>query len=82
MRTGRIVVYSYVVDLDNEEMVERAKTCAYEDIMNAVKYNEVGNLLSVQEVPGLDPSDIPDFLTNDEEDMHFDEDEHDNQRGR
>ncbi|MCK4977773.1 MAG: hypothetical protein KAS36_12640 [Anaerolineales bacterium] len=62
MRTGRIVVYSYVVDLDNEEMIERAKTCAYEDIMNAVKYNEVGNLLSVEEASGLDPSDIPEFL--------------------
>lgn len=79
MRTGRIVVYSYVVDLDNEEMVERAKTCAYEDIMNAVKYNEVGNLLSVEEAPNLDPSDIPEFL-KDEEEYDFDEDEHDNQR--
>ncbi len=67
MRTGRIVVYSYVVDLDNEEMVERAKTCAYEDIMNAVKYNEVGNLLSVEEVPDLDPSDIPEFLKDEED---------------
>ena len=79
MRTGRIIVYSYVVDLDNEEMVERAKTCAYEDIMMAVKHNEVGNIISVEEVPGLDPSDIPEFL-KDEEDMHFDEDEHDTQR--
>lgn len=67
MRTGRIVVYSYVVDLDNEEMVERAKTCAYEDIMNAVKYNEVGNLLSVEEASGLDPSDIPEFLKDEED---------------
>jgi hypothetical protein len=66
MRTGRIVIYSYVVDLDNEEMVERAKTCAYEDIMNAVKYNEVGNLLSVEEAAGLDPSDIPEFLKDEE----------------
>jgi len=79
MKLGRIVVYSYVVDLDNEEMVERAKTCAYEDIMNAVKYNEVGNLLSVEEAPNLDPSDIPEFL-KDEEEYDFDEDEHDNQR--
>ena len=77
MRTGRIIVYSYVVDLDNEEMVERAKTCAYEDIMNAVKYNEVGNLLSVVEDSTLNEEDIPEFL-KDEED--FDEDEHDNQR--
>ncbi len=67
MRTGRIVIYSYVVDLDNEEMVERAKTCAYEDIMNAVKYNQVGNLLSVEEVAGLDPSDIPEFLKDEED---------------
>jgi len=81
MKLGRIVVYSYVVDLDNGEMVERAKTCAYEDIMNAVKYNEVGNLLSVVEDSTLHAEDIPEFLT-DEEDMHFDEDEHDNQRGR
>ena len=79
MKLGRIVVYSYVVDLDNKEMVERAKTCAYEDIMNAVKYNEVGNLLSVEEAPNLDPSDIPEFL-KDEEEYDFDEDEHDNQR--
>jgi len=45
----------------------------------AVKHNEVGNIISVEEVPGLDPSDIPEFL-KDEEDMHFDEDEHDTQR--
>ncbi|GAG14014.1 unnamed protein product, partial [marine sediment metagenome] len=70
MRTGRIVIYSYVVDLDNEEMVERAKTCAYEDIMNAVKYNEVGNILTVEEATDLDPSDIPEFL-KDEEDYEW-----------
>jgi hypothetical protein len=79
MRTGRIIVYSYVVDLDNEEMVERAKTCAYEDIMNAVKYNEVGNLLSVVEDAALKAEDIPEFLTEIDE-IDFDEDEHDNQR--
>ena len=67
MRTARIIVYSYVVDLDNEEMVERAKTCAYEDIMNAVKYNEVGNLLSVVEDSTLNEEDIPEFLKDEED---------------
>lgn len=79
MRTGRIIVYSYVVNLDDEEMVERAKTCAYEDIMNAVKYNEVGNLLSVVEDSTLKEEDIPEFLREVDE-VDFDEDEHDNQR--
>ena len=67
MKLGRVVVQSYVVDLDNEEMVDRAMTCTYEDIMNAVKYNEVGNMLSTVEIPDGDPADIPEFLKDEED---------------
>ena len=79
MRMGRIVFQSYLVDLDDEQMVEHAKDCAVEDIYMAVKYNEVANLISVVEEPNADPANIPEFLTGEEEE-HFDEDEHDNQR--
>lgn len=55
----------YVVDLDNEEMVNYAKECLYDDIMQLVKYNEVADLVEhceCVESPDLTEDDIPEFL--------------------
>jgi len=72
MRLGKVkLLCEYAVDLDNPEMVEAAKRAVYEDLMNAVKYNEVDAYINVfkdiehtsfcyDEV--LMPCDIPDFL--------------------
>jgi hypothetical protein len=68
MRIGRVYIPSaYIVDLDDEEMVERAKTCMYEDIMNAVKYNELENWIEddpVDPEENFSEADIPEFLKN------------------
>jgi hypothetical protein len=73
MRLGKITFdLEYVVDLDNEEMVEYAKNCIYEDVMSAMKYNEIQNYIKVgDEDKSLTEDDIPAFLTDsilDEED--------------
>jgi hypothetical protein len=73
MRLGKITFdLEYVVDLDNEDMVEYAKTCIYEDVMSAMKYNEIQNYIKVgDEDKSLTEDDIPAFLTDsilDEED--------------
>ena len=55
----------YVVDLDNPEMVEYAKECLYEDIMQMVKYDKLSNLVEsceCVESPDLTEDDIPEFL--------------------
>jgi len=69
MRMGRVVLdLGYAVDLNNEEMVEHAKQCIYDDICSAIKYNEVGDWIDVIETPKASPDMIPEFLLeNDEE---------------
>lgn len=63
MRLGRVgISLNYVVDLDNPEMVQEAKDCLYEDLMNAYKYNELGANIDVVVDKTATKSDIPDFL--------------------
>ena len=66
MRLGKVYISTkYVVDLDDESMVDEAKTCMFEDITNAVKYNELMDWIKVKEDSNLLEEDIPDFLKND-----------------
>jgi hypothetical protein len=66
MKLGRVIFdLGYVVDLENQEMVDHAKDCIYEDIMSAIKYNEVHNYLEVVEAPDASEGDIPEFLIED-----------------
>ena len=69
-RLARVVFdLSYVVDADNPDMVEEAKNCIYEDVMSALKYNEVFNYIEVQQPdPTLKEEDIPEFLRTQDED--------------
>lgn len=63
MRLGKVYIPSqYVVDLDNESMVDEAKECMLEDIMNAVKFNELPSWVQVVEDDSLFEADIPEFL--------------------
>jgi len=65
MRLGKIKLgMEYVVDLDNQSMVEEAKGCLFEDLMNAVKYDELGAAIDIEEDVNnvLSEKDIPDFL--------------------
>lgn len=62
-RLGRVVFdLGYVVDLDNEEMVEDAKTCILEDIDNATRFGELPQYIEIQPAPDAKEADIPEFL--------------------
>jgi hypothetical protein len=68
MRLGKVrLVSEYVVNLDNEDMVEDAKICLYEDIMNAVKFDELPSYIDVVEAPEACESDIPEFLKREDD---------------
>jgi len=69
MRLGRVQIsHSYVVNLDNEDMVEHARDALYEDLMNAVKFDELHSNIEVVEDPDATETEIPDFLTENIED--------------
>jgi len=72
MKLGRVgFISSYVVDLDDDVMVDRAIDCLYEDITNAVKNNEleysIGVLPNNVDPVDLSEEDIPEFLKGEEE---------------
>ena len=76
MRLGKIVFdMGYVVDLDNPEMIEHAQECIYEDIMNAVKYDEISSWMEIIDAPDANEGDIPEFLLDEEDLDDEDEDE-------
>jgi len=65
MRLGKVqVTFEYVVDLDNQEMVDYAKESIREDIDSAVKYTNPINIIQedMEECKFLEESDIAEFL--------------------
>ena len=68
MRLGKIAIgIGYVVDLDNEEMVNHAKQSLYEDMTNSVKYREIYDWISIMKDGDFKEEDIPQFLLDGEE---------------
>jgi len=69
MKLGRVgIKLSYVVDLENADMVSEAIECVYEDMMNAIKYDELGSRIGViEENTPISEEDIPEFLKGEEE---------------
>lgn len=66
MKLGKVQLsLSYVVDLDNQEMVDYAKQCLHDDLQNMVKYDEISSWIAECEDERLRESDIPDFLIED-----------------
>ena len=64
---GRVFLKgSYTVDLNDPEMVERAKSCLYEDILNAVKSDMLQEWIDSKYFDDAYYSDIPDFLKEDD----------------
>jgi hypothetical protein len=53
---------SYVVDLDNEEMVDHAKMAIDTDVRDVVKMNEQFDCITLVEDETLKESDIPVWL--------------------
>lgn len=73
MRLGRVKFeISYVVDLDDNEMVRLAKNSLYDDLDNIVKYGEYPSTEYIEDC-SLSKDDIPEFLT--ESNDYYDEDE-------
>lgn len=68
MRLGKVYIPThYVVDLDDDHMLLEATDCMLEDIMNAVKYNEIADWISNIEDSNLSEADIQEFLKDDDE---------------
>lgn len=63
MRIGVVrLSLEYVVDLDNEEMVQHAMNALYDDIHYQVKYNSVHEWITAEEEAAFTEADIPEFL--------------------
>ena len=70
MRLGKVFINrEYVVDLDNQNMVEEAKDAVFDDLTSSFKYDELYSLIEVKEDPEANESDIADFLIEDTEEM-------------
>jgi len=68
-RFGRVVFdLGYVVDLDDEEMVEEARTSIVEDIYSAMKYGELDQYIEVREDSAAREEQIAEFLLEAAED--------------
>jgi hypothetical protein len=60
---GKLVIdLGYVVDLNDEKMIELGKDCLYEDLMALVKNNEIYDAIRLINSPESNPSDIPEFI--------------------
>jgi hypothetical protein len=57
-----IIDLGYVVPAGDDEMIQRAKECFYEDIMNMYKYDEIFDAIDIVDAPGAKEADIPEFL--------------------
>jgi len=63
MKMGKVIFNMYyIVDIDDEDMMNAAKQCICEDIMSAVKYDELESYIETQEDPNITPDQIPEFL--------------------
>jgi hypothetical protein len=69
MKLGRICVdLNYIVDIDNDEMVRHATEALYEDLMQGIKYGDLGNWIRVSEDKNATEDMIPEFLLEKEND--------------
>ena len=63
MKLGKVCLdLNYIVDMDNQEMVEHAIQCLYEDLMQGVKYDNLTNWIDVIEDKNATEDMIPEFL--------------------
>jgi hypothetical protein len=68
MKYQRLIIdLGYVVRSGDDEMIQRAKECFYEDVMNAVKYDELFDMIDIVDAPGAKEKDIPEFLLEEED---------------
>jgi hypothetical protein len=63
-----IIDLGYVVRAGDDEMIQRAKTAFYEDIMCAYKFDEAWDHISMVDATDATEADIPEFLLEEQED--------------
>jgi hypothetical protein len=56
----------YVVRAGDDDMIQHAKDCLYEDIMSAYKTDALYDCIRVVDAPEATESDIPEFLLEEE----------------
>ena len=66
---------SYVVKGNDQDMINQAKLALYEDIMGAVKYDELEGWIEDVPAPEATEDQIPEFLTYEEEDDDYEDDD-------
>lgn len=65
-RLGKVKFHlEYVVDLDNEDMVEHARQALYDDLFTIFKHDEEWYCIEVVEDTSLTEDMIPEFLIED-----------------
>ena len=75
MKIGKVyLTMEYIVDLDNETMIEEAKQCLYDDLMTIYKYDEVFNHIDTAPVADATEDDIPEFLLDQGDEIDEDQD--------
>lgn len=69
MKLGKIYIsHKYIVDLEDQNMIEQAKIAMYEDLMNAVKYDELHLWINIDQDDTAEEQDIPEFLIEEDND--------------
>ena len=86
MRLGKVTIeHGYIVDLDNEDMVEQAICCVYEDLLQAYKSNAIEDWIGTKEADRFNPAysedDIPSFLIEDDLERQKEQQRRDEKRG-
>lgn len=60
---GRLVIdLGYVVDLNNQDMINESRSCFMEDIHSLQKYEELSDHIKLIEDNNVTDSDIPDHI--------------------
>jgi hypothetical protein len=69
MRLGRVEFrVSYVVDLDNPDMITHAQDAVFDDVYHTFKYGGVAeHIMTAEALPTDTADDIPPFLLDDTE---------------
>lgn len=69
MKLGRVHLdINYIVDMDNQDMVEHAIESFIEDLMQGIKYGNVTDWIDVAEDKNATEDMIPEFLLEKEND--------------
>lgn len=63
VKLGRVELsFGYTVDVNDHDMIDEAKECVYEDVMQAVKDNTLDTWIKTRLAPEKTEADIPEFL--------------------